>query len=345
LAWNHAFPSMMTEFQAGVESILGADPGTVVPMENVTRGFAAVSSLWDWRAQEGGKRNRVVMTDQEFSTSYPFFKGLERMGAELVLVNSKDGITVDLEDWMRVLDERVLLVATSHVFFRSGFIQNLKAITQKAHSVGAYVLGDGYQCVGTVPFSVKDLGVDFYVGGSHKLLCGGPGAGFLYVSPEFLRDLNSRSGGSDFRGPALSGWFGLENPFTYQPGTDVKLATGVSQFMAGTPSIPALYAARSGLDWVRKVGLSEIRRHSIELTERVRIEGQKRGWTLRSPLDPSERSGMVCFDFPEAQSLTASLEARGIIVDYRPRAGMRVSPHFYSNQGDIDRLLSAIDLM
>lgn len=329
LAWDAPFLGAMKEFTSRIERLLNAESGSVIALENVTRGFAAVVSAIELKPA----RNRIVLTDLEFSTSYPFFMGLERQGAELVIVRSRDGITVQPEDLCAVIDERTALVQTSHVYFRSGAIQDLRAISEKAHSVGARFCGDGYQSVGTVPVDVRELGIDFYVGGSHKWLCGGPGAAYLYVAPEAMKALT----------PTLVGWFALKDPFAYEPGTKATLAQSTEKFYGGTPSIPALYAAREGNAWVERVGLSAIRAHSMTLGDQLVAEAKRRSLNIRSPIDARLRSGMVCIDFDSAERISRELNAKGVILDYRPNCGIRVSPHFYSNDKDIERFLSELD--
>jgi kynureninase len=331
LAWDGPWWAMVQEFSQLIEKVLGAASGTVVPMENVTRGMAAIASCFDF--SKNPKRNRIVMTDLEFITSYPFWNGVAAQGAELVIVESPDGIQVPTEKLIAAIDERTLLVPTSHVYFRSGALQDLKSVTEAAHRKGAMVLGDGYQSVGTVPVNVTDLGIDFYVGGSHKWLCGGPGAGFLYVRPDLIAQLE----------PKLSGWFGVQDPFTYKASTRFPLAEGVTRFFGGTPAVPALYAAREGIKAVLEAGLSEIRAHSIEMTTYIVEQADRRGIQVRSPRAAQERSGMVCIEFEQSKSVAEKLNQRGIIVDWRPNCGIRVSPHFYNRRSDLQIFFEALD--
>ncbi len=329
-AWDGPWSEMITTFSHQVENIIGAPQGSIVPMENVTRGMAAVASSLDW----SGKRNKVVMTTLEFLTSYPFWQGFcAQSGARLTLVESEDGITVAPEKLMAAIDEETLLAPLSHVYFRSGAIQDLKRVTKHAHQKGAMVLGDGYQAVGIVPVNVQDLDVDFYVGGSHKWLCGGPGAGFLYVRPDHITQLT----------PQFAGWFGIQDPFTYQATTKFKPAPGISRFLAGTPSIPALYAAIEGIKTVQEVGIKNIRAHSQKLTQMIIERADELKLEVRTPRDPDQRSGMVCIDFKDAQAMTEKLIKKGIIVDYRPKCGIRVSPHFYNTEDDIEIFFETLE--
>lgn len=326
LAWEGDWGKQITIFCSQIERILGASENTVVPMENVTRGFQAIASCWNWAKTT---KNEIILTDLEFSTAYPFWKGLEKLGANVKIISSEDGISVSSEKIIREISQNTALIVTSHVYFRSGAIQNLALIAHEAHKFGAYVLGDGYQAAGTIPVNVRDLDVDFYVGGSHKWLCGGAGAAYLYVSPKISLQ------------PIVSGWFGLSDPFRYEPTTELKLSTGVNRFMMGTPALPALFAAEKGIEKILNLGIKNIRNYSIELTECIINEAEKRNWAIKSPIKSSDRSGMVCVSFSGDEELTHSLTKENTIVDWRPNCGIRISPHFYNS---IDNVLSFFEV-
>ncbi|MDX1610931.1 MAG: aminotransferase class V-fold PLP-dependent enzyme [Candidatus Thermoplasmatota archaeon] len=330
LAWEGPWYEAIGTFTHNIERVLRAPSGTVVPMTNATRAMAAVASCFDW----SGNRDKIVLTDLEFTTSYPLWRGLERLGAQVEIVESPDGITVPTQDLIEAIDERTRIVPTSHVYFRSGAIQDLATVARAAHEKGAFVLGDGYQAVGTVPVDVQALDVDFYVGGSHKWLCGGPGAGYLYVRESLVGQLR----------PRLTGWFGLESTFEYEfdagPGMPAR---GVERFLGGTPAIPALFAAREGIATVRRAGIPDIRAYSQKVTQALLEEVEDRGWTVSSPQDPADRSGMLCFQHPDGEAKVKALEAQGIIVDHRPDCGIRVSPHFYNTWDEVETFLDALE--
>lgn len=330
-AWDGPWWEAVEEFSALIGQIIGAEEGTVVPMQNATRAMAGVLSCFDWSDQ----RNRVVMTDLEFTTSFPLVRHLKEQGAEIVIIESEDGVTVEPSRFAQAIDQETRLVHTSHVYFRSGAIQDITEITKMAHEAGAYVLADGYQAVGTIPVDVQHLNVDFYVGGSHKWLCGGPGAGFLYVRPQVAGRVR----------PRLTGWFGLEDPFAYEADTSAgKPGPGAKRFLGGTPNIPGLYAAREGIKTVLEVGIDRVREHSLELGQVIQDHLEDRGWKLAGPEDPRDRSGMVCFDpGGGGQWKGKRLAEQGIMVDARPEAGMRASAHFYNNEAEIGTLFEALD--
>ena len=329
-AWDGPWWQEVLDFSRDVERALGAEAESVVPMLNVTRAMAAVTSCFEWT----GARRRVVTTAREFSTTRPFLAGLERLGAEVVVVSGGSGIDADPGPVIEAIDERTRLVVCSHVFFRSGAVMDLGAIADAARSRGALTLGDGYQAAGCLPVDVRSLGVDFYVGGCHKWLCGGPGAGFLYVRPDLVSSLR----------PRLTGWFGLRDLFSYEPGPrGLEPSAGVHRFLAGTPNIPGLYAAREGLRTVLEAGLPRIRERSMALTSRIVEGADERGVEVRSPRDPAHRSGMVCLQFDGSEAATAALLARGVVVDWRPDCGLRVSPHFYNTAEEIGVFFEQLD--
>lgn len=329
-AWDGPWWQAVLDFCSRIEGILGAPQGTVAPMTNATRGMAAVASALTYK----GKRNRIVMTDLEFTTFYPVWQRQRALGARITLVRSPDGVTVPVQSLIDVIDERTVIVPTCHAYFRSGAVQDLRALVRAAHDAGAYVMGDGYQLVGSVPVDVQRLGVDFYVGGSHKWLCGGPGAGYLYVREELAKTLE----------PRLTGWFGLAKPFEYKQDTSGSaLHEGVFRFLDGTPSVPGLYAAREGINIIRTIGVESIRKVSRELTDQILVEADRRKLKVRTPREFEQRNGMVCLDFRGAQEVTQELVKQGIVVDWRPDCGIRVSPHFYNEAADIERFFAALD--
>jgi kynureninase len=225
-----------------------------------------------------------------------------------------------------------VLVPLSLVLFRSAYIQDARAVIEKAHQVGAHVILDVYQAAGTVPLNVAGLEADFAVGGSVKWLCGGPGAGYLYVRPDLARRLE----------PGLIGWAAHAEPFDFATGP-VVYADGAERFQSGTPNIPSLYSARSGYQIVGEIGVAAIREQSLRLTRRIMDHAARRGYRLNTPDSDRERGGAVIVDVPDGDIVSAELIRRNVIVDYRPGAGIRIAPHFYNTDADIDTALSTLD--
>lgn len=327
LAWDGEWWEIVGEFGQRLERILNAPSQTIVPCLNVTLGFATIASCLRYTPQ----RNRVVFCDLEFTTTRPFWLGQQAYGAEIVVVASPDGISVPVEMLEEAIDERTALVVSSHAYFRSGALQDVQRLQRRARQMGALMVVDAYQSAGCVPLDLTAWDLDFLVAGCHKWLCGGPGGGFLYVRPQLIPQLE----------PGLVGWISLAEPFAYEK--NHSLHPGQLRFLNGTPNVLGLFAARQGLDWVEKLGLPAIRSHSQQLTDWLLEQLLERGLSVKTPADPERRNGMLCVDFEGAKACQALLQQQGIIVDYRPDCGIRISPHFYNQRSDLEAFLQAFD--
>jgi kynureninase len=327
-AWEEGWWDMAVRIGDGIGSLIGAAPGEISLHQNVTLTEAVITSCFDFR----GPRNKVVMVDMEFPSILYFYQEQQRHGARVEIVKSEDGITIPLEKVLAAIDETTLLVPISYVLFRSSCIVDARAIIERAHKVGAHVVLDLFQAAGTVPVDVRALGADFAVGGVLKWLCGGPGVGYLYVREDLRAKLR----------PALTGWLAHKRPFGFEVGP-VDRREDSFRYLNGTPHIPALYACQPGLEILNQVGIDRIRAKSMRFTQRL-VEGALgRGWRVNTPLDPAQRAGTVSVDCPHAPEVTRELLARDILVDYRPRAGVRLSPHFYNRDEEIDFALAQIE--
>jgi kynureninase len=251
------------------------------------------------------------------------------VGARIDVVKSDDGISVPLDRMLAAIDEETLLVPISHVVFKSGFVQDVAAITRRAHAVGALVVADLYQSAGTVPVDVAAWDVDFATGGSVKWLCGGPGAGYLYVAPRLRQTL----------APRVTGWAAHARPFAFE--SELAYAEGAERFLHGTPAIPALYAAQAGFEIVGRIGVDAIRAKSKRQVALLLELARERGFTPRTPERAEERGGMAILDVPHGEAVTKELLRREILVDHRPGAGIRFSPHFYTTDAEIRHALDA----
>lgn len=309
---------------------IGAPPGTISMHQNATVAQSIVLSCFSF----DGPRRRVVVQDLDFPSNHYLFHGFRRYGAEIVTVPSDDGVRGRIDRVVDAIDEQTALVNLSLVLFRSAHLQDVRPVIEKAHRVGAAVVLDLYQAAGAVPVDVTALGIDFAVGGSVKWLCGGPGAGYLYVRP----DLQSRLS------PAVVGWAGHARPFQFEPGA-IDYAEGLERFQSGTPNVPSLYSARAGYEIVREIGVPAIREKSLRLTRRLMDAAQSRGWRLNTPLGDHERGASVVLDLPDGAALTQALIAREVIVDYRPGAGIRMAPHFYNTEAEIDHAVATLDAL
>jgi len=327
-AWEEEWWMLAAQVGDEIGALMNAPRGSVACLQNVTTCEATVASCLDF----SGRRNKVVYTDLNFPSIMYFWEAQRARGARVVMVPNDDGIHVNTEHLLEAIDEETLIVPISHVIFRSAFIQDVRAIVERAHRVGAYVLLDAFQSLGTVPFDVQELKVDFCTGGVLKWLCGGPGTGYLYVCPDLAKKLE----------PSFTGWMGHKNPFGFEIGAN-QYTDSIYRFTQGTPNIPALHAARPGLKIIAEAGVEKIRKKSKRQTALLIDMADQRGWRVNTPRDPEKRGGTVSIDMPDAQQVCNELLKRDVLVDYRPKAGVRFSPHFYNTDEELERAMTVAD--
>jgi kynureninase len=325
-AWEERWWMLAAEVGNQIGALMNAAPGSVSTHPNVTTCQAVVASCLDF----SGRRNKVVYTDMNFPSVMYFWEAQRRHGARVHMVKTGDGISVPTERLLAAIDEETLIVPISHVVFRSAYVNDAAAIIEKAHRVGAYVLLDTFQSLGTVPVDVQQLDVDFACGGVLKWLCGGPGTAYLYVRPDLGRALE----------PKFTGWFAHENPFGFEVGS-IRYTGSAYRFMNGTTPIPALEAARPGLKIIGDAGIDRIRQKSKRQTARLVELADRRGWTINTPRDPEVRGGTVSIDMPGSKKVCDDLLKRDILVDWRPNAGVRMSPHFYTTDEELETAIAA----
>jgi kynureninase len=315
-AWEEGWWEMPVTVGNLVAELIGAPRNSVTMHQNVTLTEAVILSCFEGR----GPRNRIVCEDGNFpSVQY--------------LYAAQPGLTVvavPVERVVDAIDERTLLVPVSHVLFKTSYVQDVAAIVEKAHRVGAHVVLDVYQSAGALPLDVTALGVDFAVGGCLKWLCGGPGNAYLYVRPD-LAHLR----------PTLTGWLAHAEPFAFEP-PPIRYADGPFRFLNGTPSVPALYAAVEGLRIVKEIGLARIRGHSLRLSDRLLQRIDESGLPSVTPRDAARRGGTVAVSPPDAEAISRRLLEQDFLIDYRPDAGIRVSPHFYNTEEECDAVVAEI---
>lgn len=322
-SWSEGWWTSPIDVGNHLARLMNAPEGSVVMHQNVSVIQSLVASALDF----SGPRNKVVYTDQNFPTVMYVWEGQRRFGARIECVPSHDGLGARLEDVLAAIDEETLIVPISHVCFKSSFLQDAKAICARAREVGAMVLLDTYQSLGTVPVDVQDLDVDMVCGGSVKWLCGGPGAGYLYVRPEVAATLE----------PRMTGWAAHAAPFAFEQGPQ-RYASGAARLLHGSPAVSSLVAATAGYEVVAEVGVENIRAWSVELTEGLREDMLGRGFSIACPADPARRGGTLTIglaDDEDGPAFVAALAQRDVLVDHRPGAGIRVSPHFYTRREEL----------
>jgi kynureninase len=328
-AWERWLPRMAT-IADGIGAIIGAPAGSVFLGNNVALLQAALASSLDFR----GERNEVVYEALQFPSLTYLWREWERYGARCVSVASDDGRTIPTERIIAAITERTALVVLTHAYYVSGAIVDVRAIQAHCRQAGALLCLDAYQTTGVYPYDVTAWDLDIVTGGSHKWLLGGPGCGWIYVKPS-LRDR--------FR-PAVTGWMAHEHPFAFDA-APIHYAESMYRFGHGTPTIPGFVAAEEGHRLIRAVGVERIREHNMRLTTKLAEMALERGLRVNTPLDPQQRTGWIGIDFDGADRACAQLIERRVFIDYRPGCGLRVSPHFYTTDDEIDRFFHELDAM
>ena len=316
-AWAEGWWELPVTVGDQIGRIVGAPAGSTVMHQNVTIAEEIVLSCF----RRPGVRNRIVYEDANF----PSVRYLYQAQPDLeVVAVANDAAIVD------AIDERTLLVPISHVLFKNAEIQDVAPIVRRAHEVGAYVVLDCYQSAGVVPLDVTALDVDFACGGSVKWLCGGPGAGWLYVRPDLAERLE----------PTFVGWQGHARPFAFEP--ELEYARGARRFLTGTPNVPALYAATAGYDVIEELGVDRIRERSLALTQLLIDLLDEAGLEIGSPRAQERRGGTVLVRTPDNPAVHRELGERGIICDFRPDAGVRLGPHFFNSEDELQHTVAEL---
>ena len=321
-SWGEGWWDMPLTVGDQVGRIIGARPGTTCMHQNVTVAVAVVLSCFRLESQIGKtERNRIVYLEGEFPSVRYVLQA--QPGAEIEVVP-------DLDALLEAIDERTLLVPLSHVLFKTAELQDVEAVQRRAEEVGAHVLLDAYQSAGAVPVDVEKSGVAFATGGSVKWLCGGPGAGWLYVRPDLIDELE----------PAFVGWQGHARPFAFEP--ELEYADGIARFLTGTPNVPALYAATAGYDVIEEVGVETIRRRSLGLTDLLIRLADEAEFEVTSQRDQARRGASVTIRVPGFEGVHRELTERQILCDFRPDVGLRLGPHFFNSEDELEYAIATI---
>lgn len=329
-AWHEGWWEIGRETGNLLAPILGVARDTITMHQNATVAQSIAASCFSF----DGPRRKIVLQDLDFPTNHYLFEGLRRYGAEVAYVRSDDSVRAPIDRLVDAIDDRTALVPISLVLFRSACLQDVRPVVEKAHRVGASVILDVYQAAGAVPLDLASLGVDFAVGGSVKWLCGGPGAGYLYVRPDLIPVLR----------PSVVGWAGHAEPFGFETGA-IRYAESVERFQSGTPNVPSLASARAGYEIVGEIGVEAIRARSLELTRPLIEAADRHGWRLNTPREDDARGGSVVIDVPDGARVTEALLRAGVIVDHRPNAGIRIAPHFYNTPDEIAHAIRTLEHM
>jgi kynureninase len=326
-AWERWLPRI-GEIADGIGAIIGAAPGSVFLGPNVSILQATLGSCIDF----SGDRNEVVYESLQFPSLTYVWREWERYGAVNRIVDSDDGRTIPTERIVEAITEKTALAVLSHAYYVSGALADVRAIQAHCRQVGALLCVDAYQTTGIYPYDVTQWDLDIVTGGSHKWLCGGPGCGWIYVKPSLTQELC----------PALTGWMAHERPFAFEP-SPIVYAESMYRFGHGTPTIPGYVAAAPGHEIIRTIGVPQIREHNVRLTDKIVAMSLERGLVVKTPLESERRTGWIGIDFDGSETACRQLVAQRVFVDYRPTCGIRLGPHFYTGDDEIEAFFAALD--
>ena len=312
-AWYEIWMGEIAKIKQKFATIIGADPDEVAIAPNVSTALSSIASAIDY-----SQRNNVVLADMDFPTLAYQWLVKKRLGVECRFVESADRVYVPPELFESVVDDRTALVATSRVFFTSGYIQDIRKIADIAHKNGSYILVDDYQGTGQIPLNVDAMDIDFLVTGTLKWLMGGPGLALVYIREGLIPQLH----------PTITGWFGHRDQLQFKT-REFEFRADAARVEMGTPAVPAVYAANGGLDIVQEISVEQICERTRYLTNDLIAQAREHGWTVRAPVEPEQRSSIVMVQIEHPEEVVKALVDRNIITDSRPGL-LRISPYFYN---------------
>ncbi len=324
-AWYDHWIGEYEALRADIARLLGAAVDEVAIEPNVSAGLVGVASTFDYT-----NRPKVIVSDLDFPTDGHAFLAVAQRGAQVQFVRSPDRVRIPLELFESAVDHHTAAVCTGHVYFTTGWIQDVKALAEICHRKGAKLVVDAYQSIGAFPFDVRTSGVDYLVGGTLKWLMGGPGIAFLYARREI----------ADAAHPSAVGWWGVADPFAFDV-EHLEPGKGARRFEYGTPAVAAIYAARAGIALLDEIGIETVRERHMLLSQRLVDGARAQGWTVRCPIDARERTAIVTLEHPEPQRAVDELRAQGLICDSRPGL-IRLSPHYFNTQDEMYRALELL---
>ena len=321
-AWYQHWLSRVEDLRGRVSAFLGTTPRELALLPSTSSALAAVTE-----SIRPNGRNRVVCTELDFPTLA--YQWAVKPEIEMIVLKSPDGVRIDPEQFEEAVDERTLFLATSHVFFATGYEQDLGALARIARDAGAYSLIDGYQGAGQTDLSLPEAGVDFYTTGPLKWLLGGPGLSYLYVREQLVTELE----------PRLTSWFATKRQFDFDL-EGFEYRDDARRFELGTPSLPTVHTALGGQEIIDEVGLDAILERNRSLTGHLIGAAEAAGMAL-TLAEPDHRTFILMVQHEDPSGAVKHLAANGIVVDYRP-GHVRLSPHFYNTTDELDRCIEVL---
>jgi cysteine desulfurase/selenocysteine lyase len=321
IEWNNGGKTLFAK-------LIGAKPEEIALIENTSMGMNIAANVLHY--PPGSK---IVTTDLEYpSVVYPWLR--RSLGVKVHYVKNVSG-KILLDDVEEAVDDKTVAVAVSHVEYVNGFRNNLRAISEIAHKHGAYLIVDAIQSAGAIPIDVKRDDVDFLATACYKWLLSPPGAGYLYVKGELIEKFE----------PPFVGWASVKpevfETIDFWDIWSLRLSETASRFEVGSPSFISFVGAAEALKMILNFGIENIEGRILKLTDYLIASIQNLGLELFTPEEKQYRSGIVLFKIQKPQELVAKLRQKGIVVSARAH-GIRVSPHFYNTEDEIDKLVEEI---
>lgn len=328
-AWDvENWPLQCEKYKSAVSKLVGCTSSdSVIPKTSAGQGLRAILNSFPQ-----GRRIEIVSTEGEFDSIHHILSTYQASGKAKVRFleprQSEDGVArFHPDDALESIVPGVDIVLLSAVFFTTGQVmQSLPEISKKAHSVGAKVVLDVYHAIGVFPFSMRETGADFLIGGCYKYLRGGPGACFLVVSDEYLDN-------ADFR-TLDTGWFAKEDPFSYARPEVPKRAKGGASWMESTPPIAMMYQALPGLEFTLEIGVDRLRKFNLEIQAKLIDSFQAHGIPVFAPRVMEDFGAFVLVPHPQSSAFARELSSHSVVVDARG-GFLRFGPDILTTEAEI----------
>ena len=297
--------------------VVNADPDEVAVVASLSAGVSALASGLRY-----ARRSKIVTTELEFPTVGQIWHAQESRGARVVHVTP--------DRFEQAIDDDTAVVSITHVSYRTGEMIDVGRVVRLAREHGALVLLDAYQSAGSIPIDVKKLGVDFLAAGTVKYLLGSAGLAFFYCRKELFQKA----------WPTATGWFADQDIFAMDI-HDYSPAGTARRFQSGTPPIPSIYAGIAGMELIESIGIEETREHVLHLNAHLIAGIDELGGQVVTPRERDRHGALVCVKSKDVDALVAALGRWGIVTSSRD-SNLRISPHAYNSQADIDLVLEAV---
>ncbi|MEQ8814706.1 MAG: aminotransferase class V-fold PLP-dependent enzyme [Thalassobaculum sp.] len=319
------YEPVFRECRESVARLVGTSAAHVAFVQNTSHGISLLANGQDWRAGDN-----VIVPEMEFPSNYLAWLNLADRGVELRRLKVVQG-RATAEELSRAIDDRTRVVALSHVQYFNGFRADLSAIAEVAHARNALLVVDGTQSVGAVPIDVEAMGIDALVVSAHKWMLGPLGIGFMALSGEMLARTRVTQ----------LGWLSVNDPFAFN--REIDLPDNATRFEPGTENAAGIFGLAQRIREIEAYTIEGIERRILHLNDRFADLARRHGFEVRSPMEAGARSGILSFHHPAIADpeTVAYLRDRGIHIGFREGA-LRVSPHYYNSEDEIDELAAAL---